>query len=152
MWIVHSGPHVREAVASVQRRKTTAVIAVVSGVTEASAIAAPPWVEEVTRANGEPSDRTPAATKADSKATAPAEERNISRRPERPVIRIRVKRTGPPRPSAVILQPATVVIGRPAPGVIGNPSPSPIRFVNPAAVAVGSPVGADVRLPYGTVI
>src|ERR1039458_4324084 len=85
-------------------------------------------------------------------STAPAEERNISRRPDRTVERVSVSRTGPPTPSAVDLHPAAVVIRSPAPVVIRNPGPSPIWFVDPATIAVRSPAGRLVWPPHLTVI
>src|ERR1035438_1132226 len=143
-------PHIRKAVASVQRSKTAAVVAVEAGVPEASPVAAPPRVEKVTRANREPANRSPA--EADAKSAAESEERHIGRRPQRTVIRVPVHRSRPPSPGSVVLEPAAIVIRSPAPGLIGDPRPSPVRFPDPVARAIRSPVSTLIRKPRRTII
>jgi len=69
MRIILSQPHVREAVATVQRRKPSSFPAMESGVTEASPVAAPPRMKVVTRSNREPADRAPAPSKAETWGT-----------------------------------------------------------------------------------
>jgi len=144
--------HVRKSRAAVQRSETAAVIYVDVGLAESPAIPPIPRMETVTRSQWKPADRAPAATKAESESTAVTEERNISRRPDRAIKRVRVNRTRPPGPRVVIHHPATVVIRRPAPGIIRNPGPSPIRLVHPASVAIRSPVIRHVWTPHLTVV
>src|ERR1039457_5571172 len=149
---MHCQVHVRESRAAVQRSKAAAVVIAEPDRVEAStAPTAPPGVEMVTRSQREPANSAP-ASEAESEATTPAEERNISRRPDRTVERVSVSRTGPPTPSAVDLHPTPVVIRSPAPVVRRNPGPSPIWFVDPATIAVRSPAGRLVWPPHLTVI
>src|ERR1700693_247152 len=125
MLVMQRQVHVRKSRAAMQRSKTAAVVYVDVGFAEAPAVPPIPRMETVTRSERKPADRTPAATKAE--ATAVSEERDISRRPDRAIKRVRVNRTRPPCPPTVVHHPATVVIRRPAPGIVGNPGPSPIR-------------------------
>src|SRR5208282_696878 len=138
--VMHRQVHVRESRASAQRSKAAAVELAKAALAEAPAPAPPPGMEKVTRSKRKPADRAPAESESNSKAAAPAEERNISRRPDRAVERIPVSRTGPPSPTSSDIHPAPVVIRRPAPVIVRNPSPSPIRLVDPAAIAIRSPV------------
>src|SRR5450755_3260164 len=147
---MHCQVHVRESRTAVQRSKAaTVVVAEPDSIEASTAPTAPPGMEMVTRSQREPANSAPAA---EAEATPPAEERNISRRPDRTVERVSVSRTGPPTPSAVDLHPTPVVIRRPAPVVIRNPSPSPIWFVDPAAIAVRSPATRLVWPPHLTVV
>src|ERR1019366_8712186 len=150
MLVMHRKVHVRKSRAAMQRSETAAVVSVETNGAEAPAIPPIPRMETVTRSQGKPADRAPAATEAET--TAVSEERNISRRPYRAVVRVAVGRTGPPGPRSVVHHPATVVIRRPAPGIIRNPGRSPIRLIHPAAVAIRRPVGFHVWTPHWTVI
>src|SRR5208283_3881827 len=105
-----------------QRREPAAVVASPTGIAEATAPASPPGVEVITRPNWEPADRSPAPAESNAEAAPVAEERDVSRRPQRTIVRVAIHRSRPPSPRAVILEPAAIVIGRPAPGLIGNPS------------------------------
>src|SRR5580700_6968327 len=144
--------HVRKSRAGMQRSKTAAVVYVDVGFAEAPAVPPIPRMETVTRSQRKPADRTPAATKAEAESTAVSEERDISRRPDRAIKRVRVNRTRPPGPPTVVHHPATVVIRRLAPRIVRNPGPSPIRLIHPAPVTIRSPVIGHVWTPHFTVI
>src|ERR1035438_6762778 len=130
--IMHRQVHVRKSRAPVQPTDAAPGVCSKTGNAEASAIPAPPGMEMVAWSKRKPANRAP-ETIAESKSetTAKSKEGNISRRPNRTVIRISVSRTGPPAPRSVVHHPATVVIRRPAPRIVRNPRPSPIRLIHP---------------------
>src|SRR6202165_3042100 len=150
MLVMQRQVHVRKSLAAVKRSEPAAVVCIDVGFAETPAVPPIPRMETVTRSQGKPTDRAPAATKAES--TAITEERNIGRRPDRAIKRVAVGRTRPPGPPSVIHHPATVVIRRPAPRIIRNPRPSPIRLIHPAPVAIRSPVIRHVWTPHLTVV
>src|SRR6266404_5111645 len=152
MLVMQRQVHVRKSCAAMQRSETAAVVYVDVGLAEAPAIPPIPRMETVTRSQRQPADRAPAIAESVSETPAVTEERNISRRPDRAVKRIRVNRTRPPGPRVVIHHPATVVIRSPAPGIIRNPGPSPIRLVHPSPVAIRRPIIRHIRTPHLTVI
>ncbi len=153
--VMHRQVHVRKSRAAVQWSKAATVVLAKTGTRRSVRHHRPhqgwKWSHGPER---KPADRTPAAAKAESKSetTAESKERNISRSPNRAVIRISVSRTGPPAPRAVVHHPATVVIRRPAPGIVRNPGPSPIRLIHPAAIPIRSPARGLVWPPHWTVI
>src|SRR6267378_6554374 len=102
MLVMQRQVHVRKSRAAVQRSETAAVVCIDVGFAESPAIPPIPRMETVARSQRQPADRAPAATKAESESTAVTEERNISRRPDRPIKWVRVNRTRPPGPRVVI--------------------------------------------------
>src|SRR3984893_14692090 len=152
MLVMQREVHVRKSRAAVQRTKTGAVVRVDIAILEATPPRARPRMEIVTRSQRQPADRAPATAKTESKTTSVTEERNISRRPNRAIKRVRVNRTRPPGPRVVIHHPTTVVIRRPSPGIIRNPGPSPLRLVHPAPVPIRSPVIRHVWTPHLAVL
>jgi hypothetical protein len=152
---VHRQIYVREAIAAVQRCEAAAVKAVKAGNAEASAKTSIPRIEMITRSQRKPADRAPtteAKSKSDSNASAEAEERNISRRPDWTVERISIDRAWPPTPAAIDNHPAAIVVRSPSPGIIRNPSPAPIRFIHPATIAVWRPIRVHIRPPHWAVV
>src|SRR6267378_4723362 len=148
MLVMQRQVHVRKSRAAMQRSETAAVVYVDVGFAEAPAIPPIPRMETVTRSQGKPADRAPAATIAESESPAVTEERNISWSPDWAIKRIRVNRTRPPGPRVVIHHPATVVIRSPAPRVIRNPGPSPIRLVYPSPAAIRRPIIRPIWTPH----
>src|SRR6266436_6664930 len=110
MLVMQCQVHVRKSCAAMQRSETAAVVYVDIGLAEAPAIPPLPRMETVTRSQRQPADRAPAIAESVSETPAVTEERNISRRPDRAIKRVRVNRTRPPGPRVVIHHPATVVI------------------------------------------
>src|SRR5262249_39887196 len=97
---------------AVMQRMYAAVACTVPSVArpaEAPSIPPPPRVVEITRAEWQPAEPPPAAEAyAESKAAAPAPERDIRGSPERALIA--VDRSRPPSPRAAIPEPAAIVI------------------------------------------
>src|SRR4029077_13013820 len=85
-------------------------------------------------------------------ASAPTEEGDVGRRPDRLVAWVHAHGTGPPDPITAVNEPAAVVVWRPAPWLVGNPRPSVVRVINPAAGAIRGPAWVLPRSPHRTVI
>src|ERR1035438_899391 len=150
--VIHGQVHVRKPRAPVQRSKAAPVVIAEPDRAEASAAPpSPPGMETIARTKRQPADPTPAA-ESKSESAAEAEERNVSRRPDRTIERISVSRTGPPRPTAIKIHPAAVVIRSPSPVVGRNPGPSPIRLIDPTAIAIRSPASRFVWPPHLTIV
>src|ERR1035437_5038993 len=110
--------------------------------------ASPPGVEDF-----EWRERYPAhvaKSEPDTKPTASeAEEADQRGRPVVPP----GEQPGVPAPaSAVVVEPAAVVVGSPTPGVGTHPSPAIIVFIDPTPGLVRRPVGAHVGTPYVAVL
>lgn len=112
----------------------------------------PPRMEEVTRSQRQPTNRTPSKTDTDSEPATKSAERYIRWRPDRTIKRIPVRRTRPPSPAAIDIHPAAVVIRRPSPIIVRNPCPAPIRLVHPTPVAIRSPARRLRWTPHWTII
>src|SRR5258708_28551291 len=84
--------------------------------------------------------------------TSEAEERHISRRPERTIEPSAIHRSWPPSPRTAVHHPAAVVICRPAPRLVANPSPSVRRLPHPVTITVWNPISRLVRHPYLSVV
>src|SRR5208283_4065582 len=145
--VMHRQVHVRESCAAVQRRITAAVVSAITNSAVAPAVGAIPRMETVTRSERKPADRAPTESESnpESVSRAKSEERNISRRPNRTIVRISIGWTRPPSPPSAHIHPPTIVVRSPAPGIIRNPGPSPIRLINPAPGAIRSPAIASRR-------
>src|SRR5258708_5513589 len=84
--------------------------------------------------------------------TSEAEERHISRRPERTIVPSAIHRSWPPSPRTAVHHPAAVVIWRPAPRLIADPSPSVRRLPHPITITVWNPISRLVRHPNLSVV
>src|SRR6266496_376684 len=115
---------------------------------EPRTIEAPPREEPIAGTDRQPAKRS----ESEAESAPESEEGDVGRRPQRTVKRRPVRRSRPPYPSAVVLEPTSVVIRGPAPGLIRNPGPSPTRLPNPPTVAIGRPVGIHVRRPHRAVV
>src|SRR5208283_3024099 len=152
--VMHRQVHVRESCAAVQRRITAAVVSAITNSAVAPAVGAIPRMEAVTRSERKPADRAPTESESnpESVSRAKSEERNISRRPNRTIVRISIGWTRPPSPPSAHIHPPTIVVRSPAPGIIRNPGPSPIRLINPAPGAIRSPARRFIWPPHWTVV
>src|ERR1019366_4188226 len=105
----------------------------------------PPTIEGIERFT--PAQREPAKADAYAPASAPSEADSEAGASDpahqgRSVIRVPVSEgSGSPAPSAVPIDPASIVERRKAPGSIIHPGPSPRRNPRPVTIAIGSPSG-----------